>query len=126
MNYKILRNKDDPKEIRRHEDRLSKRLQSLGYSLSKGVTETLMRSCKKIQLKRVSPMRGFKITNMATRAVELGEKHNLTLGQIEAFWLQKHNERWEEKRRAKKAKEAMKKRKRKASPKVETLPAVWW
>lgn len=123
MLYKTLSDKSDPKELRRHEDRLKKRLQRFGYTLSKGkITEPF----GKIQLKRRAYERGYQIINLATGAVEMGEQHDLTLAQVEAFWLQKDNERWMEKRKAKEAKAALRKRKGKELPKVETFPAVWW
>ena len=121
MICKKLMDKDDPREVRLHEGRLKKRLRKFGFALSKGKTET-----GKIQLKRIPPKRGFRITDLATGAVVLGEKHDLSLDEVEAFWLQKDNERWAEKRKAKEAKEALKQRRRKEIPKVETFPAIWW
>lgn len=75
----------DPKELRRHEDRLNKRLLRLGYSLSKGVAVSPVR---KIPLKREPTKRGYKITNTFT-------------GEVEEFWQQKNNNWWAEKRRQK-------------------------
>lgn len=113
MLYKTLTDKNGPKELQRHEDRLRKRLLRFGYSLSKGkITEPFGR----IQLKRRPYERGYQIINLATGSVEMGEQHDLTLAQVEAFWLQKDNERWVEKRKAK----------GKELPKVETFPSVWW
>ena len=88
----------NPKELRRYEDRLSKRLQRFGYQLSKGTTTLLVR---KIPLKRESAKRGYKITNIATGKIEYGERHDLTLEQVEEFWVRKYNEWWTEKRRRK-------------------------
>lgn len=88
----------DPKELRRHEDRLNKRLLRLGYSLSKGVAVSPVR---KIPLKREPTKRGYKITNTFTGEIELGERHDLTLQQVEEFWQQKNNNWWAEKRRQK-------------------------
>lgn len=112
MLYKKLMDKNDPKEVRLHEGRLKKRLRKFGLALSKRKTET-----GKIQLKRIPPKRGFKITDLATGAVVLGAEHDLTLEQVEAFWLEKDNERQKEEWKAKKLGERQK---------VETFPAAWW
>ena len=75
MNNRMLSQIDtsNPKELRRYEDRLSKRLQRFGYQLSKGTTTLLVR---KIPLKRESAKRGYKITNIATGKIEYGERQN--------------------------------------------------
>lgn len=88
----------DSEELRRHEDRLNKRLLRLGYRLSKGATVSPVR---KIPLKREPTKRGYKITNVSTGEVELGTRHDLTLQQVEEFWQKKDNEWWAEKRRQK-------------------------
>ena len=122
MLYKTLSDKSDPKELRRHEDRLKKRLQRFGYTLSKGkITEPF----GKIQLKRRAYERGYQIINLATGAVEMGEQHDLTLAQVQEFWRAKSDELWEEKRKAKKAK-AKETRQKTETTKVETFPSVWW
>lgn len=100
MDYRTVAsiNPDDPKELRRHEDRLSKRLLRFGYHLSKGVT---ISQTRKIPLKREPAKRGYKITNTSTGEIELDERHDLTLAQVEEFWQKKDNEWWEKKRRRK-------------------------
>ena len=122
MLYKTLSDKNDPKELRYHEDRLRKRLQRFGYSLSKGkITDPLGR----IPLKRRPIERGYQIVNLSTGAIELGERHDLTLAQVQEFWRAKSDELWEEKRKAKKAK-AKEMRQKTETTKVETFPSVWW
>ena len=100
MDYRTIAsiNPDDPQELRRHEDRLRKRLQRFGYHLSKGATTLPVR---KIPLKREPVKRGYKITNISTGEIELGEKYDLTLAQAEEFWQKKDSEWWAEKRRRK-------------------------
>lgn len=112
MICKKLMDKDDPREVWLHEERLKKRLRKFGFALSKGKTET-----GRIQLKRnIPPKRGFRITDLATGAVVLGAKHDLTLEQVEAFWLEKDNERQKEEWKAKKWGERQE---------VETFSDVW-
>ena len=100
MDYRTVAsiNPDDPKELRRHEDRLSKRLLRFGYHLSKGVT---ISQTRKIPLKREPTKRGYKITNTSSGEIELGERHDLTLAQVEEFCQKKDNEWWEKKKEAK-------------------------
>lgn len=99
MDYRTVAQIDisDPKELRRYEDRLSKRLQRFGYCLSKGATISAVR---KIALKREPVKKGYKITNTSTGAVELGERYDLTLEQVEEFWQRKNNEWQREKMNA--------------------------
>lgn len=100
MDYRTVAsiNPDDPQELRRHEDRLRKRLQRFGYHLSKGVTTSPIR---KIPLKREPVKRGYKITNTSTGEIELGERHDLTLAQVEEFWQRVNNDWWAKRRRRK-------------------------
>lgn len=98
MLYKSLSDKNDPKEIRHHEDRLRKRLLRFGYSLSKGKTTE---PSGKIPLKRRPLERGYQIVNLATGAIEMGERHDLTLKQAEEFWQIKNDEWWRNKNKSK-------------------------
>lgn len=98
---KALFDKTDITEVRRHEDRLRKRLEKLGFHLSKG--ETVKRSSHLKKLKREPRSAGFKITNVSTGDVECGGKFDLTLEGVEAFWLREYNKwnvaKWQEKRK---------------------------
>lgn len=99
--FKALFDKTDITEVRRHEDRLRKRLEKLGFHLSKG--ETVKRSSHLKKLKREPRSAGFKITNVSTGDVECGGKFDLTLEEVEAFWLREYNKwnvaKWKEKRK---------------------------
>lgn len=99
--FKALFDKTDITEVRRHEDRLRKRLEKLRFHLSKG--ETVKRSSHLKQLKRELRSRGYKITNILTGDVECGGKYDLTLEEVEAFWLREYNKwnvaKWQEKRK---------------------------
>lgn len=99
--FKALFDKTDITEVRRHEDRLRKRLEKLGFHLSKG--ETVKRSSHLKKLKREPRSVGFKITNVSTGDVECGGKFDLTLEEVEAFWLREYNKwnvaKWQEKRK---------------------------
>lgn len=99
--FKALFDKTDITEVRRHEDRLRKRLEKLGFHLSKG--ETVKRSSHLKKLKREPRSAGFKITNVSTGDVECGGKFDLTLEGVEAFWLREYNKwnvaKWQEKRK---------------------------
>ena len=81
--FKALFDKTDITEVRRHEDRLRKRLEKLGFRLTKG--ETVKRSSHLKQLKHELRSRGYKITNILTGDVECGGKYDLTLEEVEAF-----------------------------------------
>ena len=84
--FKALFDKTDITEVRRHEDRLRKRLEKLGF-----------------RLKHELRSRGYKITNILTGDVECGGKYDLTLEEVEAFWLREYNKwniaKWQEKRK---------------------------
>lgn len=99
--FKALFDKTDITEVRRHEDRLRKRLEKLGFHLSKG--ETVKQSSHLKKLKREPRSAGFKITNVSTGDVECGGKFDLTLEEVEAFWLREYNKwnvaKWQEKRK---------------------------
>lgn len=99
--FKALFDKTDITEVRRHEDRLRKRLEKIGFHLSKG--ETVKRSSHLKKLKREPRSAGFKITNVSTGDVECGGKFDLTLEEVEAFWLREYNKwnvaKWQEKRK---------------------------
>ena len=99
--FKALFDKTDITEVRRHEDRLRKRLEKLGFRLTKG--ETVKRSSHLKQLKHELRSRGYKITNILTGDVECGGKYDLTLEEVEAFWLREYNKwniaKWQEKRK---------------------------
>lgn len=99
--FKALFDKTDITEVRRHEDRLRKRLEKFGFHLSKG--ETVKRSSHLKKLKREPRSAGFKITNVSTGDVECGGKFDLTLEEVEAFWLREYNKwnvaKWQEKRK---------------------------
>lgn len=99
MDYRTIASfsSDDSRELQRHEDRLRKRLQRFGYHLSKGIT---ILPTRKIPLKREPTKRGYQISKVSTGEVELGERHDLTLGQVEEFWQRKNNEWWAEKQKA--------------------------
>lgn len=73
--FKALFDKTDITEVRRHEDRLRKRLEKLGFRLTKG--ETVKRSSHLKQLKHELRSRGYKITNILTGDVECGGKYDL-------------------------------------------------
>ena len=85
--FKALFDKTDITEVRRHEDRLRKRLEKLGFRLTKG--ETVKRSSHLKQLKHELRSRGY--------------KYDLTLEEVEAFWLREYNKwniaKWQEKRK---------------------------
>jgi hypothetical protein len=91
MQYKRLTNYSNPKEVRKHEDRLVKRLAKYGFHVSKGVT--LGPTAQHIQLKREPKDRGYKITDVATGAVIDGARFDLTLDQVESFWLEEYTTR---------------------------------
>lgn len=99
--FKALFDKTDITEVRRHEDRLRKRLERLGFHVSKG--ETVKRSSHLKKLKREPRSAGFKITNVSTGDVECGGKYDLTLEEVEEFWLREYNKwniaKWQEKRK---------------------------
>ena len=99
--FKALFDKTDITEVRRHEARLRKRLEKIGFHLSKG--ETVKRSSHLKKLKREPRSAGFKITNVSTGDVECGGKFDLTLEEVEAFWLREYNKwnvaKWQEKRK---------------------------
>jgi hypothetical protein len=101
MQYKHLTDYSNPAEVRKHEDRLAKRLARYGFRMSKGVT--LGPAAQHLQLKREPKARGYKITNAATGAVIDGARFDLTLDQVEEFWLQEYTTRQQAK-----AKEKMK------------------
>ena len=79
----------DPVELRRYEARLGKRLQQLGFHLSKGPT---IQPGQKIRLKKGPVTRGYQITDVSSNNVVLGMRHELTLQKVERFWEVKHNE----------------------------------
>lgn len=102
MFYKTLLNKSDPKEVRKHEDRLRQRLKQFGYSMSKRVTTT---PTNRIQLIRAPRTRGYQIRRLDTGVAELGASYDLTLNEVEAFWQAKWDEQQKEKRKEKAAKQ---------------------
>lgn len=67
------------------EDRLRKRLARLGYQLKKSKTITPKSSL--IQLKRLPVVKGFRISKMDTDEVVGGEQFDLTLKEVENWWM---------------------------------------
>lgn len=79
------------KNVQDYEALLRKRLKKLGYHLSKG--ETAKSGPRYIELLRKPKPRGFKITEIESGSTVAGKKFDLTIEQVEKFWLQKY-EKW--------------------------------
>lgn len=83
---KLLANIDqgNKKSVQGYEDLLRKRLEKLGYRLSKRKT---IQPGNFIALKRTRRPRGFRITDLTSGDIVGGEKYDMTVKEIEQFWL---------------------------------------
>lgn len=89
----------NPKSVQKYEDLMRKRLKKFGYQLSKRKTTNHY-----IDLKRGYQRRGFRIVELASGAIVKGNDYELTLSDIEQFWLNEYKQ-WYVKRREDKARE---------------------
>lgn len=84
MIFKTLGDKPDAEEVRKHEDRLRKRLQRFGYRISSRVKETSKANFRRP--KRTPKKKGYQVTDIVTDAVVCGEGYKMTLKRLEGFW----------------------------------------
>lgn len=83
----------NPKSVQKYEDLMRKRLKKFGYRLSKRKTTS-----DHVELKKGRRRRGFRITDIDSGDIVDGGNYELTLSDIEQFWLKEY-ERWYIKRR---------------------------
>lgn len=72
--------------------RLYKRLARLGYRLQHGITVTPGNHCRRLK-KHPAPLRGYRITDIASGEVLVGHNFNLSLTDVDRFWAEEYNKR---------------------------------
>lgn len=87
----------NPKSVQKYEDLMKKRLKKFGYRLSKQKTTS-----DHVELKKGRCRRGFRITDIDSGDIVDGGNYELTLSDIERFWLDKYKQ-WYVKKREEKA-----------------------
>lgn len=86
--YKTIADVDmaDKRSLQRYEDYMRQRLKQFGYRIVK--RKTIQPGADS-----TSKERGFCIVSMDTNAVVTGENYELSLGDVESFWMREHEER---------------------------------
>lgn len=75
---------NNPVDVRRATDRLYHRLKRLGYRLQHGRTE--IPGDRHIQLKKIPIQRGYRISDIATGKIVLGDGFSADYQQVYEFW----------------------------------------
>lgn len=94
----------DKKSVQRYEDLLRHRFVRFGFRLSKG--ETGQPGLHHIRLKPTSVCTGFRITDIESDAIVAGQNYDLSIQDVEKFWIDEHNRRETQKRQKRRQKEA--------------------
>lgn len=112
----------DVQSIQGYEDLLRKRLNRLGYGLSK--RKTIQPGPHFIELKKTPKPKGFKITDVASGSTVAGENYDLSLEEVERFW-SKEYEKWCIEQRERKRQKDQERAAIKTRPKTVCVDGRW-
>lgn len=110
------------KNVQGYEDLLRKRLNGLGYCVTK--RKTIQPGPHFIELKKTPKPKGFKITDVASGSTVAGENYDLSLEEIERFW-SKEYEKWCVEQRERKRRKEQEKAAKKTRPKTICITGGW-
>ena len=112
----------DTKSVQRYEDLLRKRLNGLGYCVTK--RKTIQPGAHFIELKKTPKPKGFKITDVASGSTMAGENYDLSLEEVERFW-SKEYEKWYIEQRERKRQKDQERAAIKTRPKTVCVDGRW-